>query len=160
MAAACFQLHNYDLFEKVGLKLSPLTQNSVQQDYLLSNSLLTKNIKKLLHLPGVDCPPFPWTFMGNPGDEGGGGESYPRVKNLLISPIRKIPLNGFKSFTMKNFISSPSNSNFRLITLSTFICSCTHRRVVKGEEWGTPPAQLKQVQFALNRKRTFFDATP
>ena len=71
MAAASFQLHNYHLFEKVGLKLSPLTQNSVQQDYLQGNSLLTKDIKKLLHLPGVDCPSFTWTFMGNPEDGGG-----------------------------------------------------------------------------------------
>ena len=27
-------LHNYDLFEKARLKLSPLVQNSVQQDYI------------------------------------------------------------------------------------------------------------------------------
>ena len=90
MAAACFQLHNYDLFEKVGLKLSPLTQNSVQQDYLLSNSLLTKNIKKLLHLPGVDCPPFPWTFMGNPGDEGG-GRILPKSQEFTHFPHQKNP---------------------------------------------------------------------
>ena len=91
MAAACFQLHNYDLFEKVGLKLSPLTQNSVQQDYLLSNSLLTKNIKKLLHLPGADCPPFPWTFMGNPGDEGGGGRILPKSQEFTHFPHQKNP---------------------------------------------------------------------
>ena len=30
----CLELHNYDLFEKARLKLSPLIQNSVQQDYL------------------------------------------------------------------------------------------------------------------------------
>ena len=89
MAAACFQLHNYDLFEKVGLKLSPLTQNSVQQDYLLSNSLLTKNIKKLLHLPGVDCPPFPWTFMGNPGDEGGGENPTQESRIYSFPPSKK-----------------------------------------------------------------------
>ena len=34
LPAACIQLHNYDLFEKAQLKLSPLIQNSVQQDYL------------------------------------------------------------------------------------------------------------------------------
>ena len=49
MPAACIQLHNYDLFEKAQLKLSPLIQNRVQQDYL----------PELLHLPGVDCSPFP-----------------------------------------------------------------------------------------------------
>ena len=31
---AFIQLHNYDLFEKARLKLSPLIQNSVQQNYL------------------------------------------------------------------------------------------------------------------------------
>ena len=52
--------------------------------------------------------------MGNPGY---GGKSYPTAKKLLISPIRKIPLNRFKSFGIKSFISSPSNSNFQVITL-------------------------------------------
>ena len=77
-------------------------------------SLLTKNVTKLFHPPGVDCPPFSWTFMGNPGD---GKKSYPAAENLLISPIRKIPLNWFKSFFIKSFISSPSNSNFQVIIL-------------------------------------------
>ena len=58
--------------------------------------------------------PFPWTFIGNPGD---GEKSYPIAKNLLISPIRKIPLNRFKSFAVKSFIFSPSNSNFQVIIL-------------------------------------------
>ena len=34
LLATCIQLHNYDLFEKAQLKLSPLIQNRVQQDYL------------------------------------------------------------------------------------------------------------------------------
>ena len=37
------------------------------------------------------------------------------------------------------------------------------RRVAKGGEEGgedSPPARLKQVQFALNRKHAFSDATP
>ena len=34
MHTACIQWHNYDLFEKTLLKLSPLIQNCVQQDYL------------------------------------------------------------------------------------------------------------------------------
>ena len=52
--------------------------------------------------------------MGNPGDE---EKSYPLAKNLLICPIRKIPLNRFKSFAVKSFISFPSNSNFQGIIL-------------------------------------------
>ena len=50
--------------------------------------------------------PFPWTFMGNPGD---GEKSYPTAKNLLTSPI--------SSFAVKSFISSPSNSSFQVIIL-------------------------------------------
>ena len=49
--------------------------------------------------------------MGYPGD---GEKSYPTAKNLLIFPIRKIPLNIFKSFAVKSFISSPLNSNFQV----------------------------------------------
>ena len=52
--------------------------------------------------------------MQNPGD---GRKSYPTVKNLFISPIRKIPLNRFKSFAIKSLISSPSNINFQVIIL-------------------------------------------
>ena len=63
---------------------------------------------------GVDCSSFPWAFMGNLGK---GKKSYPTAKNLLISPIRKILLNRFKSFVVKSFISSPSNSNFQVIIL-------------------------------------------
>ena len=118
MPAACIQLHNYDLFEKAQLKVSPLIQNVssriIFQNHMPGIPLLTKNVTKLLHPPGVDCSPFPWTFIGNAGD---GKESYPTDKNLLISPIRKIPLNRFKSFAVKSFISSPSNSNFQVIIL-------------------------------------------
>ena len=67
----------------------------------LRRSLFTKNFTKLLNPPSVDCSPFPWTFMGNPGD---GEKSYQTTKNLLISPIKKIPLYRFKSFAIKSFI--------------------------------------------------------
>ena len=52
--------------------------------------------------------------MRNPWD---GGEYQPTDKNLLIFPTRKILLNKFTSFTIKNAIPSPSNSNFHLIIL-------------------------------------------
>ena len=52
--------------------------------------------------------------MGNPAD---GEKSYPTAKNLLISAIRKFPLNRFKSFAVKSFISYPSNSNFQVMIL-------------------------------------------
>ena len=38
---------------------------------------------------GVDCFPFPWTFIGNPGDE---EKSYQTTKNLPISLLKKSPL--------------------------------------------------------------------
>ena len=84
-------------------------------------SLLTKNVTKLLHPWGMDCSPFPWTFMGNPGD---GEKSYATAKNLLISPIRKNPPNRFKSFAVKSFISSPTNINFQVMKMqSSFVAA-------------------------------------
>ena len=80
-----------------------------------------KNVTKLLQPPGADCSPFPWNFMGNPGDE---EKSYPTTKNLLICPIRKIPLNRFKSFTVKSFTSSPHQT--AIFNFAIFICSCSH----------------------------------
>ena len=77
-------------------------------------SLLTKNVTKFLLPPGLDCSPLPWSFMGNLGN---GEKSYSTAKNLLISAIRKIPLNRFKSFAVKSFISSPSSSNFQVTIL-------------------------------------------
>ena len=45
--------------------------NRAQQDIFQNHrpdiSLLTKNVTKLLHPAGVDCSPFPLTFVGNPG---------------------------------------------------------------------------------------------
>ena len=66
----CIQLDNYDLSEKAQLKLSPLIQNGVQQDYLPESCARHlpsfQNVTKLLHPPGrVECSPFPWNFMGN-----------------------------------------------------------------------------------------------
>ena len=119
LRAACIQLDHYDLLEEAWLNLSPLIQNSVQQDYLpesYTRYLLSyQKCQKLLHPSGVDCsPPFRWTFMGDSGD---GGKSYPAAKSLLISPVRKIPLNRFKSFAIKSFITSPLSSNYQVITL-------------------------------------------
>ena len=68
----------------------------------------------LLHPPGVDSPSFPITFMEIPWD---GEKSYSASKNVFTFPIRKIPLNRFKSFAIKTLIFSPSNRNFQVITL-------------------------------------------
>ena len=67
MPAACIQLHNHDLFQKAQLKLSPLIQNSVQQDYLpesYTRYLPSYRKYQLLHPPGVDCSPLPLNFYG------------------------------------------------------------------------------------------------
>ena len=121
LPAACIQLHNYYLFEKAQFKLSSFIQNSVQQDYLPESYArylpsYQKCHKNCCTHQVWTVPPFPFigTFIGNPGN---GGKSYPTDKNLLISPIRKITFNRFKSFAIKSFISSPSNSNFQVIIL-------------------------------------------
>ena len=106
-----------NLFEK--LKVSPLLQDNVQQGYRPESytryPLFYQKYQK--NVAPTRCgltPPFPWTFIGNPGD---GGKSYATAKSLLISPIRETPLNRFKYFDIKGFISSTSNSNFQVITL-------------------------------------------
>ena len=117
MPAACIQLHNHDLFEKAQLKLSffkTVSSRIISQNHMPGISLFTKNVTKLLHPPGVDCSPFPWSLMGKPGD---GEKSYSTAKHLLIFSIRKIPLNRFKSFAVRSFISFPPNSNFQVIIL-------------------------------------------
>ena len=91
-----------------------MSSRIISQNQMSGISLLTKNVTKLLQPPRVDCSPFPRTFMGNPAD---GEKSYPTAKQLLISPVRKILLNRFKSFAVKSFISSSSNSNFQVIIL-------------------------------------------
>ena len=143
MLAVCCQLHNYDVFEKAQLKLSPLIQNRVEQDYLPES--YTKHLRSYQKCHKIVAPtrcglfPFPWTFMGNPGD---GEKPYPTAKNLLISPIRKFPLNRFKSFAIKSFIFSlpikqqfssnhPMQSSFEAVVISVvsyfkFQAFCTH----------------------------------
>ena len=119
LPAACIQLHNYDLFEKAQLKLSPLIQNRVQQKYLPESYARYlpsyQKYQKIVAPTKCGLSPLPLNLYGKPC--GWGEKSYQTSKKLLISPIRKIPLNRFKSFAIKSFISSPSNSNFQVITL-------------------------------------------
>ena len=76
-------------------------------------------------------PPFPWTFMGNLGD---GEKSYPSAKNLLIFPIRKIPLNRFKSFAIKSFICSCSHFCCTYFKFQA-LCTHVHAKHEKSIEW-------------------------
>ena len=106
LPAAFILLRNYDLFEKARLKLSPLIQNSVLQGYIpesyASYLLSYQKCQKIVAPTRSGLSTLPLN---------------PTVKNLLIFPIRKIPLNRFKSFAVKSFISSPSNSSFQVIIL-------------------------------------------
>ena len=86
-----------------------MSSRIIPQNHMPGIPLLTKNVTILLHPAGVDCSPYPKTLMGNPGDE---EKSYPTAKNLLITPIRKMLLNRFKSFAAKSFISSPIKQQF------------------------------------------------
>ena len=114
------------IFEKSQLKLSPLIQNRSQQDISLNHrpdiTLLTKNVTKLLHPPGVDCSPFPWTFVGNPGD---GKKSYPTTKHFLISPIRKIDLIKLNLSLSKVSFLLDQTAIFKQLSYAIFICSCS-----------------------------------
>ena len=118
LPAAFIQLYNYDLLQKSWLKLSPLIQNSVEQDYIPDSCaryhLSYQKGQNVVALTRCGLSPLPWTLIENTGD---GGKSYPTTKNLLISPIRKTPLNRIKSFAIKKFFSSPSNGNFQATTL-------------------------------------------
>ena len=95
------------------IKTKSLNAKPCQQDYL-PESYARRHLPSYQKCHKIVVPtrcglfPFPWTFIGNSGD------GNPTPKNLLISPIRKIPLNRFKSFAVKSFISSPSNSNFQV----------------------------------------------
>ena len=97
---AWIQLHCYGLTR---------TSRIISQNHMSGISLLSQNAKKLLHNL---CGHFPWTFMGNPVD---GAKFYPTPKNVLIFPIKKTLFN--RSFAIKSFICSPSNSSVHVITL-------------------------------------------
>ena len=113
MLAACIQLHNFDLFEKAQLKLSPLIQNCVQQDCLSKSYARHLPSYQKYHkiVPPTRCGLFPLP-LNLYGKLWGWGKILPTVKNLLISPIRKILLNRFKSYTVKSLISSPIKQQF------------------------------------------------
>ena len=63
----CIQLHNYDLFEKARLKLSPLKSSSFRQDYHMPGIfLLNKNAKKLVAPTRCGLYLFPLNLYGKP----------------------------------------------------------------------------------------------
>ena len=125
MPAACIQVTQLWLLWTSSIKTKSLNTKQCPAG-------LSPRIIYLIHLPDTWSPFLPkmskscctiqvWTVPNLPlnlcGRPWGWGKSCPTVKKLLISPIRKIPLNRFKSFAIKSFISSPSNSNFQVIIL-------------------------------------------
>ena len=66
------------------------------------------------------------------GSSENGGKSYPRGKNLLISSIRKIPLNRFKSFRYQQLHFFPIKQQFSsnhpmqplFVAVVIFVVSC------------------------------------
>ena len=74
-----------------------------------------------MHPPGVDCSPSPeplWVtlVMGKNHTQQPKIYSFP-PSETTNSPPPSPPVNRFKSFAVKSFISSPSNSNFQVIIL-------------------------------------------
>ena len=119
LPAACIQLHNYELFEKVRLKLSPLIQDSVQQDYLPESYVryLPSYQKCQKIVAPFRCgllPPSPETLWESLG-MGENPTQQPKIYSFFA--IKEVPFNRFKSFPIKSFISSPSNINFQVIIL-------------------------------------------
>ena len=104
------------------MELSPLIQNSIQQDYLPELYLRHLPSYQKCHLlwccfvASTMCglSLFPWIFMGKTGD---GKESYPTTKAFFISTSRKVSLNRFTCCTIKSVIPSLSKRNFNVNTL-------------------------------------------
>ena len=118
LPAASIQVCNYDLSEKAQLKLSPLIQNRVQQDYLPESYArhLSSNQKchKIVAPTRCGLLPLPLILYGKPW---GCGKILSNSQTFTHLPHWKNPLNKFKSFAVKSFISSPWNSNFQVIIL-------------------------------------------
>ena len=123
LPAAFILLHNYDLFEKARSKLSPLIQNSVQQDYIAEScSRYLLSYQKCQNIDALArC----------------GLSLLPR-KGMGENPTRKPKINSFPSsgefplIELNLSLSKVSflphiNSNYHFqVPYATFICSCSY----------------------------------
>ena len=96
-------------------------QNSVQKNHLLELypciTLLNKNAPfdvPLFSPLGLYCPPFPQTFVENPGDA---RKIPPNSQNLPIFFLRDLALNKFTFYPIQISLPTPSNTNFHVIIL-------------------------------------------
>ena len=114
---ACIQLHNYDLFEKAWLKLNPLLPNKVQQDYLPESYTRYlpsyQKCQKTVAPTRCGLTALSLNLYGKPW---GWVKTIPNSQKFTHFTNQKNPPNRFKSFTIKSFISSPSNNSFQVIT--------------------------------------------
>ena len=114
MPAACIHLHDYYFFEKAHLKLSPFIQNRVQQDYIPESYARHLPSHQQCHKIVAPTRPLSLNLYGKPL---GWRKILPNSKKITHFPDQKNVFNRFKFFTIKNFISSPSNKNFQVIIL-------------------------------------------
>ena len=98
---AFIQLHNYDLFEKARLKLSPLIQNSVLQGYIpdsyASYLLSYQKCQKIVAPTRRGLSTLPLNLIRNPTQQSkiysfSPSEKFPLIDlNLLLSKVSFIP---------------------------------------------------------------------
>ena len=105
LPATFIRWHNYDLSGKAQLKLSPLIQNNVQQDYIpdsCARFLLSHQKCQTFVAPTrpaqVRLSPLLLNLYGKPW---GCEKILPNSQKCTHFPIRKIPLNIFKNFPIK-----------------------------------------------------------
>ena len=103
--------------------MQTVSSRIISRNYMQGISLLTKNVTKLMHPPGVDCPPFPWTFMGYSEDE---EKSYPTAKNYSFPPSEKSPLVDLNISLSKVSFLTHQTAIFKQSSYAIFICSCSH----------------------------------
>ena len=92
LPAACIQLDCYDLFEKAELKLSPLIQNTVQQDYLpesyASHLPSYQKCHKIVAPTRCGLFPVPLNLYGKPW---GWGKILLNIQKVTPFPHQKTP---------------------------------------------------------------------
>ena len=92
--AACIQLDNYDLFENAWVKLSPLIQNSVQNDYFRESyaRYLPSYQKFQKSFAPFMCGLFSTVPLNLYGKHWGWGKILPNSKKFTHFPHQKNPL--------------------------------------------------------------------